>query len=447
MRNIFILALLFIVVPVWATDLFDWEPVKVRTAQDGLRHWVRAEAYRDRHPSFGREKIMDVAKFTNSQVLASFPQNLYQDDSADAGLMVLFYAPDWQVLRKTPVLLIHGAGDDAMRAWVHPLSLTTPETIPSAQEGFMQKLVRAGYPTFAINFSHNHGCNYKQAEQIYNAIQVIKRRTGADKVHLIAHSKGNCAASIYVCGGLDVNPEAFGFLSRFNKDVSVYVQLAPGNKGIDLIFRYYSGSLFTLTSKLPSPVCFYRALIYGLWQDYYEGDIYLENPGEDVGNYYPGQCQLLYNLVDDGLDFSVYSYTPVDMNMTMRACYYGGSTMFVSCYGIQYAIKEGHSTIAKINSRGMDPSVALVNIYGTDPVIQEIDLGFIKIPMGVPDHPSDGLVYVHSARYIDGLLKRGAKLLGQKGYDANHFGVAIRQNIFDWITTQFAKVDNQASGD
>ena len=423
----------------WATDRFEWIPVKVRTQQDGLLHWVRSEAYRDLHPDFTREKILKVSRYKNSQVLEAFPSNLYDEDSADSSLMVLFYGPRWYESTKTPILLVHGAADNAYRAWVHPLSVETPDTVEKAKWGFMQQFAEAGYPVFAINFSHNHGCNYKQAEQIHNAIQVIKRKTGAKKVHLIAHSKGNCAASIYLCGGKDVNPEYCNFISSYKQDVAAYIQIGAGNKGIDLIFRYYTGNIFTLTSNLSSPVCFHSGVTYGFWGKFYKKDIYLKNPGKAEGNYFPGQCQLLYNLVDDGLNFSAYSYTPFDFNMTMKACYYGGTTAVVSCYGIHHAIKEGGNTISRVNQRGLHPSISLINIYGTNQVIQEIKIGLIKIPMGVSDYPSDGIVYVHSAKYIDGLISRGAPLLGQKGFKLNHFGIGFYPQVFQWIIAKLPK--------
>jgi len=434
MKNIFFLLLsIFIISVVWATDKLDYNPCKVLTQKEGLLHWERAEAYRDKHPAFGREKILEVSRIKNLQILQAFPDNLYKDNTADASVMVLFYGPGWNFHSKTPVLLIHGAGDDANRAWVHPYSLTTPESIPEAAYGFMQRFSKEGYPVFAIGFSHHHGCNYKQAEQIHNAIQIIKKKTGANKVHLLAHSKGNCAASIYVCGGKDLNPEEFGFLSPFKNDVAQYIQIGPGNKGIDIIFRYYMGSVYALSNKLSSPVCFYRAVHYGMWTDFFEKDIYKSNPGTEIGNYFPGQCQLTYNLVEDGLNFSAYSYTPIDFNLTMKACYYGGTTMYVQSYGIEHAMKEGGYTIKRINEKGMDPSVSLINIYGTNPVIQEIDLGFIKIPIGVSDHPSDGLVYTHSASYIKGHLSRGAKLDAQKAFNLNHFGIAMKPEVFAWL--------------
>ena len=231
---------------IYSTDYFDWIPVKVRTQRDGLKHWVRSEAYKDHHIGFKKEKILPKTRFKNEQVLACFPKNLYGKESVDFSLMVLLYAPKWKQSTKTPILLIHGAGDNAFRAWVHPYVFETPVTVPSAQEGYMQKFVRAGYPVFAINFSNNQGDNYCQAEQIHNAIAVIKRKTGADKVNLIAHSKGNCAASIYLCGGKNFNPSYCNFISAYSNDVNYYLQLGAANKGIDLIYRYYAANLITL---------------------------------------------------------------------------------------------------------------------------------------------------------------------------------------------------------
>jgi hypothetical protein len=428
---------------VWATDMLNLTPVKVRTPEDGLLHFVRSEAYCDHHPLFGREKILPVSHFANPQVLASFPGDLYEDDTADASLMVLFYGPGWDRLKNTPVLFVHGAGDDAFRSWVHPLSLTTPETIPMGKEGLLLQFAQAGYPTFAINFSHNHGCNYRQAEQIHNAIEIIRRKTGAAKVHLIAHSKGNCSASIYVCGGNALNPRYQDFLSPFGKDVDVYIQLAPGNKGIDVVFRYYAANLHVLQNKIASPVCFQNALYYGAWQNFYEEDIYKANPGEyEVGNYFPGQSQLAYDLVDDGLLFTTSSFTTFDLNLTMQACYYGGTTTVVSAYGIRHAIEEGDFTIERLNKTGIDPTVRLINIYGTDQVIQEVDFGWFKLPIGVSDYPSDGMVYVHSASYVKGLCTRGAPLLAQQNFKKNHFAVAFHPEVSQWLLAQLARGGN-----
>ena len=419
-----------------ATEYFNWNPIKITTPEDGLLHWERVEVYQDRHPGFAKEKILDCCKYKNPQLRAVFPENLYDGDAADASLMALFYAPGWKNSRKTPILLIPGAADNVFRGWVHPYSFATPETIPVAKEGFMQKFVRAGYPVFAINFSHNQGCNYQQAEQIYNAIQIIKRRTGADKVNLLAHSKGNCATCIYLCGGCEVYPERFSWISPFEKDVAVYIQAGPANKGIDLNFRYYTANLTVVMQNAPAPLCFYKGMVYGFWKEFYDRDVYLENPGPDLGNYFPGQNQIVYNLVDDGLDFSVYSYTPFDINMTMKACYYGGRTLVVEAYGIDHAAEEGGHTIKRINARGLHPSVKLINVYGTDPVIQKIDFIFFKIPVGIPDYPSDGVIYVHSASYIQGLISRGATLIAQKSFKKNHVFLAAHQEVFTWLDQQ-----------
>lgn len=437
MKQSLVLFFMLVMLTAWATEQLDFTPVKVRKPSDGLMYWALAEAYRDYHPGFIREKILPQSQFKNPQVLACFPNDLYQGDTADSSLMVLLHALNWENCTKTPILLVHGAADDAFRGWVHPMTMTTPDTIE--YPGFMQKFSKAGYPVFAINFSHHHGCNYRQAEQIRNAIQIIKHKTGARKIHLLAHSKGNCAASIYVCGGNTVNPNYKDFLSPFGQDVDVYIQVAAGNKGVDTMFRYYTSNLTVLSLKASAPVCVKEALVYGVWQKYYKEDIYKTNLGPEVGNYFPGQSQLLYNLVEDGLDFTAFCYTPADANLTMKACYYGGTTLFVSSYGIQHAIAEGDYTIERINKAGLDPSVRLLNIYGTNPVFIEIDMIFYKIPISVPDYPSDGAVYVHSASYIDGLLSRGASLLGQKAFDKNHVVLAFSDDTFAWIIEQLNK--------
>ena len=133
------------------------------------------------------------------------------------------------------------------------------------------------------------------------------------------------------------------------------------------------------------------------------------------------------------------SYTPFDFNMTMKACYYGGVTTCINSYGIKHAIKEGGYTIQKINERGLNPGVKLLNVYGTKRVLQEIDLWFFKIPMGVSDYPSDGVIYVHSSSYVKGLLSRGAKLAAQKSFKENHIGITCKPNVFKWIDKQLSK--------
>ncbi|WP_372366579.1 esterase/lipase family protein [Candidatus Uabimicrobium sp. HlEnr_7] len=416
----------------FATQYLNEVPIKIN---NNVMHWAKSEVYRDAHPKFVRERILDITRFENSSVLECFPQSLYNSEGADSSLMVLFSAPKWNKSQKTPVLLIHGAGDDAYRAWVHPLTKSTPSKIPLEEQGYMQQLVSKGYPVFAINFSHSHGCNYLQAEQIRNAVRIIKKKTQKPKVNIIAHSKGNCAATIYMSNFGEVDKAYKSFLSKYTNDIDTYVQIGAANKGIDLVFRYYLGNVYSIANNISSPICFYQGLVYGLWTDLYKLDIYSQNPGKYQGNYFPGQNQLLYNLVKDGLDFSAFSYTPGDFNMTMKACYYGGTTAFVSSYGIEHAIAEGQNTIYKINRHGIDPAINIINVYGTNSAINEIDLGVIKVPVGVQDYSSDGVVYKYSSSYTEGITKRGARLIGQRGFDKNHLRIAYDSEVLDWIVS------------
>ena len=88
---------------------------------------------------------------------------------------------------------------------------------------------------------------------------------------------------------------------------------------------------------------------------------------------------------------------------------------------------------------GMNRSVKLVNIYGTNQAIKKIEFGFITMPVGVVDYPSDGVIYVHSASYVKGLLRRGATLLAQKGLDKNHLQLAMHEDVHRCLLDILAK--------
>jgi len=55
--------------------------------------------------------------------------------------------------------------------------------------GLQQQLVELGYRVFAITFSHPHGDNYIQAQQLADAVQQVCSRCGVQKVDLVVHSK------------------------------------------------------------------------------------------------------------------------------------------------------------------------------------------------------------------------------------------------------------------
>lgn len=92
-----------------------------------------------------------------------------------SGQFLLYYAPGWDTNPKPiPVLLVHGAFENADWAWANPAdsplgcgATSCPNT------GMMQFLSGQGRRVFAISFSHGAGDNYYWAEQIHDAIQII----------------------------------------------------------------------------------------------------------------------------------------------------------------------------------------------------------------------------------------------------------------------------------
>ncbi len=144
--------------------------------------WVKVERWRDTNPDFLPEDYPPDGRGDQTGQRLTFFDNVAQPHSSR---FLLYYAPGWDTNpRPYPVLLVHGANDTADRAWANPNELggfgcgaiSCPET------GLMQYLSQRGYKVFAINFPHKQGDNYYWAEQIHDAIQVIKSKTGADKV-------------------------------------------------------------------------------------------------------------------------------------------------------------------------------------------------------------------------------------------------------------------------
>ena len=64
--------------------------------------------------------------------------------------------------------------------------------------GQRQYLDARGYKVFAIGFPHKTGDGYRWSEQIRDAIQLIRTKTGASQVDLVGWSKGAFNARMYV---------------------------------------------------------------------------------------------------------------------------------------------------------------------------------------------------------------------------------------------------------
>lgn len=342
--------------------------------------WAQVERWRDSSSSFPTEDYPPDGRGDQNGQRLSFFANVGRPHSSR---FLLYYAPGWNTNpNATPVLLVHGANDTVDRAWANPNemggfgcgAITCPNT------GLMQYLSGRGYKVFAINFPHKQGDNYYWAEQIYDAIQVIKARTGASKVDLIGWSKGAFAARMYA------SSVRKSWATAYAGDVRRLVLIGNPNGGFDYIFRHgwsHDVSIFSEcggTVNAPSPhtdmVCL------GFWRSHPELSIYTTASG----NFYPGQKQMLARW--DG----VYPLPVAEQDW--YTTYYGGTGFFTGGQGIDYAMSQG-SLVSTIRSAGVPSTVPTYLLCGDTP----------SIPTIHNEHtgPSDGVVFISSCRDTTGI--------------------------------------------
>src|SRR5256885_9454844 len=160
--------------------------------------WVGVDRYRDTTTGFHDEQSPPDGRGDQDGQRRTFFNNVARPSSSR---FLLYSAPGWNTGSvPTPVLLVHGANDNPDRAWANPNesggfgcgSSSCPST------GLMQYLSGRGYRVVAIGFAHKQGDNYLQAQQVGDAIAVIKARLGVGAVDVVGWSKGMMSARMYV---------------------------------------------------------------------------------------------------------------------------------------------------------------------------------------------------------------------------------------------------------
>lgn len=419
--------------------------------------WEKVELWGDTTSQMvnGQEKIVKFALPENDKVRSWFPSDIYIHEGYSSSsndynfgsygrlrsnrYFLLGYGPNWQSATKPyPVLLVHGASDDMNRAWAHPWDKQTPASITNP--GLMQYLANRGYAVFAVSFPHCHGNNLIQAELLADAIAVVKSKTGKSKVDVVAHSKGNMVAAAYM-STLNNEWSATSWMTDYRGDVRKYVAVAAPFKGLDTMFRYYTANLNVIDNNRDCPLGFYNAYIYYAYRNYYRWDM----TDTYDANFWQGQTQLLHNWVGDPdhpIGFNSESWTPGDGNETMYDLYYGGTSLYIKSEGIDQAIQDPYGStgtgnfVAKLNNKGLDPGILLYVLYGTN---QTMDYTWWGYPIGEKADASDGIVFVASATYTQGVTRRGAQLKAKTGLDYNHLDIARASAALSWIESKLAE--------
>lgn len=296
---------------------------------------------------------------------------------------LLYYARGWNTgTHAVPVLLVMGANDNVDREYADPnlAGSGTCGAYSCPSTGLMQYLSGAGYEVFAVDFANPQGDNFQWAQSIADAIEVIRQRTGAAQVDLLAWSKGAFAARMYVASVT----QSWG--RSYQQDVRKLILLGGPNGGLDYTFAHgaegdpliYPECGGTLNG--PSPHTDYTC--YGQYVYHPELSIY-DSGGYDV---YAGQRQMLARW--DGV------YGVDETQQDWYTTYFGGQGYVSSGYGIQYAIDQG-SLVSTLQSQPIPTSVSTYLLCGGDPDIPY----FYNENRG----PSDGVVFEQSCLDTTGI--------------------------------------------
>ncbi len=371
--------------------------------------WAQVERWRDNSSLFAPDDYLSDGRNNQDGPRATF----FGTTQPASSRFLLYYAPGWNTGSKpVPVLLVHGANDNADRAWAAPNSGSNCGATPCPSTGMMQALAGQGYRVFAINFANKQGDNYYWSETISDAVEIIKTRTGAAQVDVVAWSKGAFAArqyasSVYKTGG-----------TPYAGNIRRLVLLGGPNKGLDYTFRHgilpSIGAYPLCGVNANGPAAHSTLLCYGVWSSHPELTIYTTSSG----NYFPGQKQMLYRW--DGL------YGLDTAQQDWYTTYYGGWGYASYSDGIDVAVNQG-SLVNTIRSHGIAAGVRTYLYCG----------GMNDIP-GIYNEatgPSDGLVFTASCSDTTGISTLGGKVTNNS---LNHLKLAWNSSVVGQVQSWLA---------
>jgi pimeloyl-ACP methyl ester carboxylesterase len=422
-RNFFFC--LFVLALVWPTAASAELRVVSDLSGRDCSPWERIELLEDSDPHFVAEPFHIKGRQDHSIIKKAF--NTGKPHSRN---VLLHYAPSWNRARssKTPILLVHGAGDNACRGFCHPWSFDIPEDGNITRPGLMQFLVQRGFSVFGITFSHPHGDNFLQAQQVANAISRIREVTGAARVDVVCHSKGAMSVRIYASDLGKQYPE-YSWLTPFRRDIRRIVFVASPLKGIDTAFRYYMYNFTVKQQNLAAPLGA-RSM---MWQG-----MFVSN--ENHNRLFPGQFQMLHNWGKDGIELNHQSLT-ADANLSRNALYKGGVTALLVSDGIDRAIHEAGNVIESLNRKGIDPSVTCHILAGSKQEIDKVKFFWLEFPVGEFADQSDGVLFLKSATYKAGLTARGARVNSVKVLNTHHVGLTVLPEALNHIAEVLSERD------
>lgn len=351
--------------------------VKEATFTGGIDDgWASVERYRDTNSGFTAEVYPADGRGNQVGQTAAF----FGSAQPASSRFLLYAGPKPTGTAKSPVLLVHGANQTASQAWANPGAggnfgcgvVLCPST------GMMQKLVAAGHPVYAIGFPHRNGDGYYWAQQIGDAVDIIRAKTGAAKVDVVGWSKGAFNARQYVSSV----KKSWG--KAYSGNVSRLILLGNPNKGFDWGFRHGWSHDVAIWPEcggsLNAPGPHTSMTCYGL--RYSHPELSYDSAA------FPGSGQMLARW--DGV-YPVPTY-----EQDWYTTYYGGTGFYTGGRGIQYYI-DRQSLVAPIVAAGTPSTLPVYLLCGTAPTM----VGLHNEHTG----PSDGAVFLASCNSSQGLGK------------------------------------------
>lgn len=353
--------------------------------------WNKVERWYDSNPGF------ITAQYPSDGRPDQTGQRLTQFGAAKpaAGRFLLSYAPNWSTNPKTvPVLLVPGAYETADFAYANP-SISPIGCGASAcpTTGLMQSLQSAGYRVFAITFPQIVGNNYNHAEQIRDAINIIKTNTGAPQVDVVAWSMGTLSARMYAASV----KQSWG--DAYNSDVRKLVLIGGPNNGWDYTFRHGTWPAISTYSECGGSTIGGTAAIwqncFGILYSHPELTAYVTSNGD----FFPGIRQMLKRW--DG------TYPLNLANPDAYTTYNGGTGYYGQSYGINYAISQG-SLITPMRASTVPAAISTYLLCGSNPNIPSWN--------NEVDGPSDGTILLASCSDTGAI----GSVAGNVTLDLNH---------------------------
>lgn len=478
------MTLLLWALPALATASFDpsapaaaYEEQETYDQPGELKLWSRVERIEDPDRIlFHQEQFNEEVAWPASADWAPWIADCFGSTTPHSSAALLHMGLGESVASGTPILLVPGAGDNGVRAFV---TMAT-------------RLDRGLRPVYALTFAHPHGDVFQQAEMVANAIARIKARTGATQVDVVAHSKGGIAAAVY----MSHNGSAWGHSAydsqgtEYRGDVRRAVFVATPLGGIDTAFRWPGGNLASLEGDTAlSPTSWTTWYPYTTANPYLTESLLDQHIGGGGLDYFPGHRQILarwdgvYALPGEQTWMGVYALQPDWMTT-----YYGGLGFQSWSEGIDEAIDAGGGLIAALHDRGVDPGIALFLLAGENPLMpngaedwlaESFDAAWLDLygqalddwsglvadavgnglddvgitegevqgiaggdlVLGDISGPSDGLVFVDSATDAAALTGRGAVVVETRTVNLSHIDLLYASDITGELLVEAAGDD------